>query len=340
MSSCNRNKKEGNVESIRIDFSHVKEIDISDSSIVRTIPLELTDLSLLQEIQSVEFIDDKILVYNTDIVFIFDKDGRYLSRINNKGSGPGEYIRTTSFFVRQENIFLFDDILQKIFVYDQYGKFVSSVGTGQEEEFSLIYPLKTQGYVAKNKYRGKNNATPAICFLDEQLKKIRDVKNRFLQSGNIVFDNFYSFEKEILYWEFLNDTIYTVIPDGKVEPKFYVDFQDYKIPDKIRTSNDEDKILDYMNHSSNPKIATAIKYIQEDSLYMRFVFIQKEAILNYVRYEKRSRKNQLFRIVDRQGELVPQFFMLYKDGYIIMSVLNKNDYEENPQLIFINEEYI
>ena len=335
LTSCDIFENKNNIESIIIDFTSFDEIDIRDSSKVKIVELEATDASLLSEIKDVEYLKDKILVYSADMVVAFDLKGKFLYDIDRRGNGPGEYVRTTSFYIRKDTIFLYDDVSKQMLAYDENGNFLKSIRT--EEEIAFVYPLENQGFVAKNKYRGNNNHTPSICLLDNQLKKIKDIENRYLSSGNSGFDNFYPFKDEILYWEFLNDTIFSIIQQNRVEPKYFVDFQEYQIPRSITSTGDENKILEYITNSDNPKIATSIKYIQEDDQYLRFIFVQKEAILNYTIYDKQSKQSKIFRIIDSQDELRPLLFMKYKDGNIIMSAINLNGFDDNPLLLFIND---
>jgi hypothetical protein len=329
--SCN-SSQENNTEVISIDFDKIKPVDIRDTSQVKILPLEATDFSLLEEIRSVDFIEDKILIFSSNKVFTFDRQGKFLFNIGRKGAGQGEYVRITGFFVKEKKIFLFDDVLQKLLIYNEKGEWLSSSAVNSDEGISIIYPLQNGGYAALNKYRGENNQTPTVCLFDEALKKTHDIKSRTLQSGEIVYDNFSSFGNSILYWEFLNDTIFSINQQKELFPKYYVDFGEYKIPN----DKSSEELIEYVNNSVNPKMATCIKYIQEDATCIRFIFLQKEAIINCVIYNKENKTAEVLRFTDSENELSPQLFMLYKDGCIITSVLNINDFDDNPKLAFIN----
>ena len=60
---------------------------------IRIVPLETTDASLVTSGgSSIMFVTDRyIIASGTDKVLLFDKDGRYLKSILNKGNGPNEY---------------------------------------------------------------------------------------------------------------------------------------------------------------------------------------------------------------------------------------------------------
>lgn len=59
----------------------------------RYIPLETTSQSLMGMIRKVEFYKDRIYIYDveTNMVYIYDKSGKFLRKIGQKGGGPGEF---------------------------------------------------------------------------------------------------------------------------------------------------------------------------------------------------------------------------------------------------------
>jgi hypothetical protein len=172
-SSCVKKNRVYDIQSIVVDFNNIKNIDISDTSKMKTIQLETTDNSLLYEIQAIEILNDKILVFNKNNVSAFDTEGIFLFNVGQRGQGPGEYQNITCFFVKEKNIHLFDIAVQKILVYDEYGKFLSSASIQQKEGVSIIYPIDHQMYITINRHSGHN--TPAISFLDTQYRKIQDM---------------------------------------------------------------------------------------------------------------------------------------------------------------------
>lgn len=336
--SCDNQNKNVEIELISVDIDKSQKIDLRDSVIVNMLSLEMTDSSLLEEIQSVELLDDKILVYNSNRVVAFNEKGEFIYDIYRKGQGPGEYARTTSFFVRNGKIFLFDDISQKLLSYDSNGNFLSVVNRGRENEISVLRPVNDSIFIAKNRYQGKNIKTLSFCLLNKQLNKLRDIENKTLKSGEIDFDHFYSYNDRVLYWEFLNDTIYT-FSGNLIEPKYVVDFMDYSIPVEEKQGKENNQIIEYLQSTDNPKIATGIKYLHEDSHFLRFVFIQKESIVNLVKYNKLDKTTKVFQLFDSQYKLRPQLFMAFQNGKIIMAFHNLEE-QNNPDLIFIDDEHL
>lgn len=80
------------------------------------VPLETTDSSVMGDIMKVISVKDRIFVapWNGKSIFIFDRKGKYLSRIDKEGRGPGEYLKISDFMVTEQP--------KEILVYAQEGK--------------------------------------------------------------------------------------------------------------------------------------------------------------------------------------------------------------------------
>lgn len=335
-SACKeRSNNEFRYEVISIDLSKLIDIDICDSSKVTHIPLELTDNSLLSHIEYMELKDNEVFVYDTHRIMVFDVEGNFLWHLNRKGNGPGEYTTINSFFLNDNMICLYDDNIQTLFKYDTDGTFVEATRT--TEIMSSIYPVGGKKFVGKKKYRGDRMQTPTLAMLNSNLELLFNISNRNLTSGVGVFDYCYSYDDEILYWEFLNDTIYSV-DNENLTPKFYVDFQKFKIPAVERENKQLSEIIEYINHRSS-KHAAGVRYVQEDSQNIRFIFAFDES-LNYAIYNKQTKQVSLYRIYDSSKTLKLDYFMKYYAGKVILVANNPEDLESNPILLFIDEKII
>ena len=81
-----------------------------------------------------------------DRVFIYDDTGRCLKKIDNKGRGPGEYLRIESIDINteKEELMLVDGMSDKLFFYDLDGNFKSihSIRYFQTENTLYLLLLK------------------------------------------------------------------------------------------------------------------------------------------------------------------------------------------------------
>lgn len=332
--SGKENDSRDKYEIIPVDLSRSKALDIRDCARynIRKIPLELSDQSLLTYIDQIEIRDNKIYVYDKHRLIVFDINGNYLDTIGGVGPGPGEYTNINSFFFEGNNVCVYDDNLQKLFIYDKDGTFITSKQT--KEPIYSIYAINNKKFIGRKKYQGSTMKVPVLAILNENLNLISDIKNRYLTSGISVFDYCYSFDTDILYWEFLNDTIYSV-KAMEVVPAYYVDFQKYKVSAIKKKNKDITEIIEHLN-STDAKYATGLRYIQEDASGIRFIFSFDEKV-NYVRYDKQKKKVLSCYFYDSKGILDVQYFMKYQDGKIILSVNDSEDEDANPILLFIDD---
>lgn len=337
ITSCKKKDKYislSNYESIFVNPEEAKIIDISDTSKynISEIVLEFTDRSMLTYIEQLEFMKNKLFIYDKHRVIVFNSEGSFLYNIGEKGGGPGEYTNINSFFLNGDSVYIYDNNIQKLFIYEQNGNFIGSKRT--DENIASVCPVNDQQFIGRKKYQGDRVKVPILTLLDRDLNLIYNVENKFLTSGISVFDFCYSYNNEILYWEFLNDTIYS-IKDTYVNPHYYIDFQKFKIPTIERQNKDISQIIEYLN-SSNLKHAVGVRYVQQDRSNLRFIYSFNERI-NYVNYNKETKETLQYEFYDSKNILNFQYFMKYKEGNIILVAYDLNNEEINPKLLLINE---
>jgi hypothetical protein len=104
-----------------------KELILQDFMDVEYIPLETTDEFLCQGF--VQAIGKELIVVTNRIddgdIFIFDRNGKALRKINRKGQGNEEYTYAQSIILDEDNgeMFVNDPFAKKIMVYDTNGNF-------------------------------------------------------------------------------------------------------------------------------------------------------------------------------------------------------------------------
>ncbi|MDL2265268.1 6-bladed beta-propeller [Parabacteroides sp. OttesenSCG-928-G07] len=111
-------------------YSPKKELILQNFMDVEYIVLETNDEFVNQGFV-LDIGKDLILVKNRvddGDIFIYDRQGKALRKINRQGQGSEEYIYITNAILDEENkeIFVNDHITKNIFVYDLYGKFKRS----------------------------------------------------------------------------------------------------------------------------------------------------------------------------------------------------------------------
>ncbi len=205
--------------------------------------LETTDKSLIGHVSKVVVANGKLYVFdkNTNSVVLFDKDGKFLSAIRPSGKGPGEYFSMADFsFDRKRNqIFLLALGPGKILVYDENGKF----------EYEMFYDNLGAGMAVVNdglsivSMNGEDK--PYLNFIRYKDGKITDVVASDFKHH--IASDLYTQGALIMQGEKVNfarrfdNTVYS-IEEHNVVPRFYLDFGESNLPDRIMNlSTDEER---------------------------------------------------------------------------------------------------
>jgi hypothetical protein len=133
---------------VEIDFNQsgvLKLSDIADS--ISYIHLETTDECLIAG-GGINFQYKNDIIYVMDVttksIFLFKENGKYITKLNKFGQGPGEYLSINSFFADDRgNIHILDLGIKKILLYNSQLEYVSET---KIEDFPRSF------YLSGNKY--------------------------------------------------------------------------------------------------------------------------------------------------------------------------------------------
>lgn len=142
---CSANKKQATASHSTIpvinlseDISPVTSLPLSEAvSEVDIVPLEVTDESMLYEIQEAKVTDHDIWIAPTREFYIyrFSRDGKFLNRIGIIGQGPGEYVNFSTFLVDEgKNEVYIISGNNGVLAYNFEGKFVKKIADLQTIE--------------------------------------------------------------------------------------------------------------------------------------------------------------------------------------------------------------
>ncbi len=147
---CKSTKEEAVLKdypTIKLDLSNEPVFIRPDSLLGEKviIPLETTNESIIGEIDKLEIVHDTLYILDDDqdMIFLFDKTGKYITRIADIGRGAQEYLAISDFHIDGEVIYVVADGNQKVFCYDLQGKFLSSFST----EFSANKIATDSNYI-------------------------------------------------------------------------------------------------------------------------------------------------------------------------------------------------
>lgn len=211
-------------ETTPFDLSTISDLDT-------IIPLETKDECLIGAIGNVFLTDSSIVVWdkNEGNIFVFDKTGKYVRKIGNKGGSPNEYISIGDVQMNKDTICILDVAARKIMKYDIAGKLISS--SKSNYYMYTFFPVE-DGCWGINMHQNENHYN--LILLDQNLQKI---KSGCFSSTEIPrlypSNNFFLDEKknELIFHSPYNDTIYVIEKDSII-PFIAIDFgKDRKIKD-------------------------------------------------------------------------------------------------------------
>lgn len=118
--SCGREDDASYVEySLKLESSLALEDFIED---VKYIELELTPESFLSEVDRLAVDSNYYYIQSREEIFVFDKLGKYISKVDRKGRSAIEYISITDYDVHNGSVYVLSNSQRKVLVYNRDGR--------------------------------------------------------------------------------------------------------------------------------------------------------------------------------------------------------------------------
>lgn len=241
IAGCEENKQTTD-DLITVDVtktpSSKKDLILQDFMDVEYIPLETKDDFLNQGVvQAVG--KDVILVKNWNDdgdIFVYDRTGKALRKINRKGQGGEEYIYIYNIILDEDKgeMYINDIYAKKIVVYDLYGNFKRNFK--HKEGGGSIFYTDVFNYDKDNLicYDEYNEEIPFVLISKQDGSIVKDIKIPYkkkimlqqqLQDGDIIYTTSPGPHRTIIPYkgnwmlsELSSDTVYTLLPDYSLRP--------------------------------------------------------------------------------------------------------------------------
>ncbi len=319
---------------IPMDLNNVNTIDIHSSKCINITALETNKESLLSNINNIFFKGDTLFIHSSGKLSAFNKKGHFLFNVGTNGRAANEYLSLKSFFIKNGNLYLHDWDGRKLLRFGAGGKFID------KQDFNKggwmpdhIFPFNRNLYVVKNTYSGDQISVPLISVYDDNLNMISS-SSRMQKNGSSLADLFFPYKNEVLYWEILCDTVYTINNSAAIAPKYFVDFGSHRVPEIINGSDDLYARIEYVNKDENKdRYATMVSNVREDDRYFYFSFVYGYGIIHFTRFDKISGKTSIFRLTDSKTKGNVKFsYMTIQNGDIIVAALPDDDSGNNHVL--------
>ena len=284
-------KSSQDVPHIHIDVNTAeKHMDMSeylDTSFFKAIPLETTAECLVgKDIMNVWYRNGRIYVWEeqTESVFMFDENGKFIDKIADQGEGPREYLNIKNVSISDSLISIFDSQGAKILYYDMDCNYISTHSLKDIRQ--SVYPVAQSFILGDKIYFGvffretfrtdKYGVPHKWVSMDLDLNK-ESVK-RFLpydydcptesESHFHVYEQYYATLNDKVRFMISNlDTIFVATQDTIV-PEYVLDFGEQSVPVRLyKTTYHEAKYNDEFDN-----YVTGIQHMldTEDYIILQF----------------------------------------------------------------------
>jgi len=276
-----------------IDLVNFETTDTLAIKSIRYVPLETNSKSLIGNIDKILINKNRTFIMDSryaKAIFIFDNNGKFLSKIDKKGKGPGEYIQIEDFSIDEENNIYIYDNGRKIIVYKESGEFKTEYKFRYTAKDLVIIDNDNLALFKLFNYTNTTHSIGLYNFSKDKLTKFLPARKSIdnIENRSLTMNHFYKSKKVIYFNNYHSDIIYTIAKD-QIIPVF-----------KIRMSsfpNDQEfiKLIKAHNNIEESKVLI-FKNIFENNDFFTFSFTLHNKVYKLVR----SKKTDKYKIVNHE----------------------------------------
>ena len=238
------------IKTIKIEVEGCeKNKDISgmfDTSFFRIIPLETKPECLLgSEIKQVFYRKDRVYIVEEMAkgIFVFDDNGKFITKIQSYGQGPEEYLSIKAVSITDDKILILDGSGRKVLIYDLDCNYLGQFGIGWKFPAHDMFATNDRIYYVSALNEVKKDVGPyRLCSTDIAGRDFQkyipfdpDTVWPCYTGTNGIYTDI-SDNVKLMYKH--TDTVYNAGPDG-VHAEYVIDLGDRALPEYFRTNMGE-----------------------------------------------------------------------------------------------------
>lgn len=219
--ACSSKHKIENEESkrvINVDLNSEREEAAAFFDYDHSIVLETTDECLIKQIGKIEFYKENIYILDDllSCIFVYDKEGKFMHRIERKGDSPEEYISIEDFCIDKETecIYIYDGFSGRILIVDFHGNFQRQINIPKGYSFIKLNNGNWLFYLANSTATSDNKTYNNLLWYDENFALVKEefpiikelLGRRYTTGG--VKSVFSVYDNQIFFLPLLSRTIY------------------------------------------------------------------------------------------------------------------------------------
>ena len=264
------------------------------------IPLETRDDVFIGEISQLIVANNTIWILDNMVeqVLGFSEEGKLITVINQKGEGPGQYLRISDVSVTDNAIYVYDAWSGKMLGFDWNGGLISEKrGNLSASHFETLDEGSFVFYhdYSANGWKEESEPHYNLTFIDENLKiKSQFLPNELLPAPEYLTGNHKAFSRnghELLLMESYQNVVYRIIDNGVVPYlKFnWSDHHDAMVRDFFEDTRSGDWSLERsFDHERREEIGRFVE-LQENDKVLICSYVKREFVY-HVFYDKENNK--------------------------------------------------
>lgn len=280
ITSCSQTEQENPKNTISVNVNDADKFgDVSlfidtDTAALYTLPDEpfISDIVKIKECDGVLYILDK----QRKCLFKYTPSSDSLIVFNRCGGGPGEYSNITDFFVNESGIYILDSYANRVNVYNRNDCFIRALPVNSDVWANELFVLDEYIFLINHSSNpGLGRYHIFRIGPDGEIKSFLPFK----RSPGLVSNRSVAVGDECAYYVEPSDNIIYKITANEVEPCYYVDFGNEKLPDEYYTRD----MFELMRDEIDKEYSTGVDKIKYGNglLFLNFTIKGKEYKLIY-----------------------------------------------------------